>query len=132
MVKSSRSKKYYAEDFKLSVLKDKYENGLSIHATAKKYGIVAEACISAWVKKYPVDSKLLSLSDEVITRVKAMQKERKAGIPQTREEQLAREVENLRKALAYSELRNEALHEVLKIGRERYGIDLLKKAGAKQ
>ena len=27
----------------------------------------------------------------------------------------------------YSELRNEALHELLKIGREQYGIDLLKK-----
>ena len=32
----------------------------------------------------------------------------------------------------YSELRNEALNEVLKIGKEKYGIDLLKKAGAKQ
>jgi len=29
-------------------------------------------------------------------------------------------------------LRNEALHELLKIGREQYGIDLLKKAGAKR
>ena len=41
-------------------------------------------------------------------------------------------VSRLRKALEYSELRNEALNEVLKIGREQYGIDLLKKAGAKQ
>ena len=47
-------------------------------------------------------------------------------------EQLAQEVANLRKALVYSELRNEALTEVLKIGREQYGIDLLKKVGAKQ
>ena len=45
---------------------------------------------------------------------------------------LTKEIENLRKALAYSELRNEALHEVLKIGKEQYGLDLLKKAGAKQ
>ena len=52
--------------------------------------------------------------------------------PLTREEQLVKEIENLRKALAYSELRNEALHEVLKIGKEQYGLDLLKKAGAKQ
>lgn len=50
----------------------------------------------------------------------------------TREEQLQQEVANLRKALAYSELRNEALHEVLKIGKEKYGVDLLKKVGAKQ
>lgn len=87
-------------------------------------------------KKYPVDSILLSLSNEVITRVQAMQKKRKIianpTTPTSREEQLAQEVENLRKALAYSELRNEALNEVLKIGREQYGIDLLKKVGAKQ
>lgn len=47
-------------------------------------------------------------------------------------ERLNDEIARLRKALAYSELRNEALHEVLRIGREKYGIDLLKKAGAKQ
>lgn len=47
-------------------------------------------------------------------------------------EKLRDENARLRKALEYSELRNEALNEVLKIGREQYGIDLLKKAGAKQ
>ena len=48
------------------------------------------------------------------------------------EERLLEENVRLRKALEYSELRNEALNEVLKIGREQYGIDLLKKVGAKQ
>lgn len=136
MVQSSRSKAYFSEDFKLSVLKDMYENNLSVYSTAKKYGFKASSCIFAWSKKYPVDSKLLSLSDEIITRVQSMQKKRKTFVkltaPSTREEQLAQEVSNLRKALAYSELRNEALNEVLKIGREQYGIDLLKKVGAKQ
>ena len=136
MVQSSRSKAYFSEDFKLSVLKDIYENNLSVYSTAKKYGFKASSCIFAWSKKYPVDSKLLSLSDEIITRVQSMQKKRKTFVkptaPSTREEQLAQEVSNLRKALAYSELRNEALNEVLKIGREQYGIDLLKKVGAKQ
>ena len=136
MVQSSRSKAYFSEDFKLSVLKDMYENNLSVYSTAKKYGFKASSCIFAWSKKYPVDSKLLSLSDEIITRVQSMQKKRKTFVkptaPSTREEQLAQEVANLRKALAYSELRNEALNEVLKIGREQYGIDLLKKVGAKR
>ena len=135
MARLSKSKTYYSEDLKLSVLKDKYENNLSLGCAAKKYGIKAPTCICAWEKKYPVDSKLLSLSDEVISRVN-MKKGKgsviKQEAPLTREEQLALEVENLRKALAYSELRNEALHEVLKIGKEQYGIDLLKKAGAKQ
>ena len=55
----------------------------------------------------------------------------KATGPQTESERLRRRLA-LRKALACSELRNEALHELLKIGREQYGIDLLKKAGAKR
>ena len=52
--------------------------------------------------------------------------------PLSREEEMQAEITRLRKALEYSELRNEALNEVLKIGREQYGIDLLKKVGAKQ
>ena len=50
----------------------------------------------------------------------------------TSAESLQAEISRLRKALEYSELRNEALSELLKIGREEYGIDLLKKVGAKQ
>ena len=132
-VKSPRQQ--YSEELKLTVLKDMYENNVSHLSVARKYG-VSEACTYLWEKKYPVDSKLLSLPNEVITRVQSMEKKRKTIVkpvtPPTREEQLAQEVENLRKALAYSELRNEALNEVLKIGREQYGIDLLKKVGAKQ
>lgn len=45
----------------------------------------------------------------------------------TSAESLKAEISRLRKALEYSELRNEALSELLKIGREEYGIDLLKK-----
>lgn len=55
-----------------------------------------------------------------------------AKASRTREEELEDEIIRLRKALEYSELRNEALNEVLKIGREQFGVDLLKKAGAKQ
>ena len=58
--------------------------------------------------------------------------EAKAALVKTKEEQLEHEISCLRKALEYSELRNEALNELLKISKEDYGIDLLKKAGAKQ
>ena len=53
-------------------------------------------------------------------------------VSRSREEEFEDEIIRLRKALEYSELRNEALHEVLKTGREQFGIDLLKKVGAKQ
>lgn len=47
--------------------------------------------------------------------------------PPSREQEMRAEILRLRQALEYSELRNEALNEVLKIGREEYGVDLLKK-----
>ncbi len=134
MVKSKREKTHRSEEFKLSVLKDMYEHGLSYYATAKKYDI-AQNTVAKWEKHYPVDSTSLSLSDEVISQVKAMKvngNKSSESSSLSHEEQLSQEVETLRKALAYSELRNEALHEVLKIAKDRYGIDLLKKAGAKQ
>ena len=61
-----------------------------------------------------------------------IKKESASPLPKGELETLRDEVARLRKALEYSELRNEALSEVLKIGKEQYGIDLLKKAGAKQ
>lgn len=63
---------------------------------------------------------------------KSCMSSKEPSLPQSEEERLRDENARLRKALEYSELRNEALNEVLKIGREQYGIDLLKKAGAKQ
>ena len=56
---------------------------------------------------------------------------RRSAVP-SEEERLREENARLRKALEFSELRNEALNTVLKIGREQYGVDLLKKVGAKQ
>ena len=75
----------------------------------------------------PLD--ILELEKQVFMAKKAKEESR----PQMSEEDKLRdEISRLRKALEYSELRNEALNEVLKIGKEQYGIDLLKKAGAKQ
>lgn len=50
MEQKSKSREYYTEEFKLSVLKDKYANNLSIYSVAKKYGIKASTCICAWEK----------------------------------------------------------------------------------
>ena len=108
----------YSLDFKLKVLSDMCENGLSTFGVAKKYGIKTHTTVLYWLRQYVLTEKSLSLSQETMQKVM--------------EEKLQEEVSNLRKALQYSELRNEALQELLKIGKEEYGIDLLKKAGAKQ
>ncbi|MGN0351035.1 MAG: transposase [Roseburia sp.] len=132
MKKKRKNRRHFDDQFKLSVLKDYYESGMSYYQIAIKYDI-SSGNIFHWERKYlnkivPLPSDIQELEEQVF-----MAKTKKEIIPPVSEEERLRD-ENirLRKALEYSELRNEALHEVLKIGREQYGIDLLKKVGAKQ
>ena len=125
----------YSTDFKLRLLEEFHAGDSSQYAICKKYG-VGYRSFTNWVRKF--EAKLPSLPDslpEVEKRVymgRVKSKPANQAVPMTEAERLRAEVERLRKALAYSELRNEALGEVLRIGREEYGVDLLKKAGAKQ
>ena len=133
--KKKREYRSYSKEFKLYVLKDKYENDLSYQFTARKYDILSPHTLTLWEKEFPLDDKSLSLSQETIKKVMSMRKKKesmKASLFMTKEEKLQDEILHLRKALQYSELRNEALNAVLKIRKPEYGIDLLKKAGAKQ
>ena len=122
-------------DFKLQLLKEYYESGSSMYSISKKHG-VDDATFIRWVKLY--ESQSLSLPEELselenqVYMARKQSMTRQPSAEMTELEKLRDENLRLRKALSYSELRNEALHEVLKIGRDRYGIDLLKKAGAKQ
>ena len=135
MSKATLKRQQFSMDFKLQLLKEYYESGSSMYGISKKYG-VDDATFIRWVKLY--ESKSLSLPQELIELEIQVYMARKKSIDEkpssemTELERLRDENLRLRKALSYSELRNEALHEVLKIGRERYGLDLLKKAGAKQ
>ena len=73
------------------------------------------------------------MSHDIITKVKAMRSKKdmeKSAL--SREEELEAQVSNLKKALEYSELRNQGLMKVIEISSKEYGEDLLKKAGAKQ
>ena len=125
----------FSMDFKLQLLKEYYESGLSMYSISKKHGVNSVTFLR-WVKSF--ESQSLSLPNELIELENQVYMRRKKPIEEksshemTELERLRDENLRLRKALSYSELRNEALHEVLKIGRDRYGIDLLKKAGAKQ
>ena len=84
-------------------------------------------------KKYDLDKKMLSLSPDIINKVNAMRsKKEMEKVALTREEELEAQVSNLKKALEYSELRNQGLMKVIEICSKEYGEDLLKKAGSKQ
>ena len=134
MKKERRTPRHFDDQFRLSVLKDYYESGVSYSQISRKYD-VSSGNVIAWERKYmnkcvPLPADIQELEKHVFMAKKS----KEARVPQVKseEDKLREENARLRKALEYSELRNEALNEVLKIGREQYGIDLLKKAGAKQ
>lgn len=134
MKKERRTPRHFYDQFRLSVLKDYYESGASYSQISRKYD-VSSGNVIAWERKYmnkcvPLPADIQELEKQVFMAKKS----KEARVPQVKseEDKLREENARLRKALEYSELRNEALNEVLKIGREQYGIDLLKKAGAKQ
>ena len=136
--KTRRTPRAFDDQFLLSVLKEYYEGSASLNSVCRKYSINTSN-FRSWERKY--EEKSLSLpqeSSELLKRMTMAKKEHERlhpsspSRPLSREEALEDENRRLRTALRYSELRNEALMEVLKIGREKYGVDLLKKAGAKQ
>ncbi len=134
MKKECKSRRHFDDQFRLSVLKDYYESGASYNQIARKYS-VSSGNIIAWEKKYlnkcvPLPTDIHELEKQVFMAKRT--RDELLSQSMSTEDRLRNENERLRKALEYSELRNEALNEVLKIGREQYGIDLLKKAGARQ
>ena len=135
MSKRTVKRRQFSMDFKLQLLKEYYESGSSMYKISKKHG-VDDVTFYRWVRSF--ESKGLSLPSELnelenqVYMARKRSIERQPSSEMTELERLRDENQRLRKALSYSELRNEALNEVLKIGREQYGIDLLKKAGAKQ
>ena len=133
MKKEGKTVRHFDDQFRLSVLKDYYESGTSYYQIARKYD-VATGNVIAWERKYmnkcvPLPSDIQELEKRVFMAKKV--RDSKPQQVMSEEEKLRDENARLRKALEYSELRNEALNEVLKIGKEQYDIDLLKKAGAK-
>ena len=131
--KKSHKVHSYNSLFKLEVLTYYYSSKESLRYISRLYN-VSVRCIKIWVEMFESGSQSLSLSDDLLMKLSEMRKKRLEQEKRDSEspEALKKENERLRKALEYSEFRNEALNEVLKIGRDEYGIDLLKKAGAKQ
>ena len=122
-------------DFVLSMLQEYYKGEKSQNALCKERGIDITTFLR-WRRRYegkgiPLPCGISALESQVY---KMAQKRHEEDIPspKTEEDRLREENERLRKAMSYSELRNEALSELIKIGKERYGLDLLKKAGAKR
>lgn len=131
--KNKRKRRHYDQSFKLEVIKDYYESGCTVYSLSLKYGI-EQSVLHSWIKKFASEELSLPSESNIILEMayKSGSSNDICEESKSVEDELREEISRLRQALKYSELRNEALHEVLKLGKEKYGVDLLKKAGAKQ
>ena len=117
----------YSDDFKLKVLSDYFERGMSKYFIARKWGI-NRGLIDAWIKIWPIDPKELSLPDEIISTSRMSDKDSgKSG-----EQILQERISSLEKSLAYERMRSRAFEKLIEIAEREEGISILKKGGVKQ
>lgn len=80
------------------------------------------------LKRWPVDSKALSLPSEVISSYRMEHQETKLS----NEEILRNRISDLERALELEKLRSRALEKMIQIAEQEEGISILKKGGARQ
>jgi transposase len=93
-----RRNAYYTTEFKLSVLKNIKENGLSLRSAREQFDISSDSVIITWQKKY-AHGGLLELKNKPRGRPTNMpfkRAKKKSDKPLTREEELLKENELLR------------------------------------
>ncbi len=125
-----KRKEIFSEEFKLSVLRDYYSNGLSKRGCARKYKLSHASLLYGWIKKYENVVKPLSLPSETFQEDSPMANRNKESY---REEnaQLKKRVKELEKALSFSRLETEARDLMITRAEEYFNIPIRKKPGAK-
>jgi transposase len=127
MKKGQRFKKtLYSEEYKLSVLRDYYENGSSKSEISRKWHLSGPTLIKSWLERYPISSESLSLSRKLIDDLM------KKHSPQTKEEELTLRIKELEKALELEKLRSLAYSTMIDIAEKEFNIPIRKKPGTKQ
>ena len=117
----------FSYSFKLQVLIDYYSSGSSQASILRKWN-VSSGSMFQWLKRWPVDSKSLSLPWEVIQRYRMAHKETNL----TDNEILRQKIVNLQHALSLEKMRSRAYEKLIEIAESEEGISILKKDGAKQ
>ena len=118
--------KKYDDNFKLQVLSDYYRSGMSKIFISQKWGITHPTLIR-WQKTWPIDSKELSLPDEILSAYHMGGKDR----GKTDEQILQARIAELEKSLQMERLRNRALETLIEVAEREEGISI-KKGGVKQ
>lgn len=119
--------RHYDDAFKLRVLSDYYQSGMSKGFISRKWGITHPTLIK-WEKLWPIDSKALSLPAEIISTYRMSGK----GRDKSDEQILQERISALERSLQIERMRCRALEKVIEIAEREEGISILKKDGVKQ
>lgn len=122
---SKLPRKDYSETFKLEVLRDYYSSGMSKIEIIRKWNLKNHSYLLRWIKRYPIDSDLLSLPAEVLAELQMKDS------PKSKEQLLEAEIMRLKKALELEKLRSHAFRKLIELTEKEEGISILKKDGAK-
>ena len=109
--------KQYSDEFKKAVVKEVILGEISQAGAMRKYGIGGSMTLPRWLAKYgdmvPKDEQVDNLGEKT-------------------KEELALEIERLKRQLEYEKLKSEAFDTMIKIAEKEFKIPIRKKPGAEQ
>lgn len=112
-----RNMKEYSEAFKRKVIEEIEGKGISVSEVQKKYGITGAGTVYRWVRKYG--------KNHLIGKVVRVEKVGERNVLKEKNKEIA----ELQKALARSELKVMKLEVDLEWIEEKYGFSVKKKNG---
>ncbi len=115
MAKRIKTTIRYSDCFKLNVVKEIEEQGLSLSECSRKYGIKGGSTVRSWIKKYGKNHLL-----NKVIRIETMNE---------RDELKRLKEENKRLKIAYAELslNHKCSETVIEVADKMFGTDLKKK-----
>lgn len=120
---SVRSSRVYSESFKIKVVKELLSGKFASKESAREYyGIKGKSVILDWMRFYSVS--------EEITRSGRLLRNRDSMSEEIAKQSMR--IQELESALRKEELKVELSNAFIDIAKEKYGVDLRKKYGAKQ
>jgi transposase len=126
-----KSRQLYPRQLKKRVAEE-VVSGLKGPAEASRdYGIHVNV-INLWVKKYRNQIFNKGTKEELPLYSMVKKKDTPGSDLENKVKSLEEEIMQLRKKLAYSDLRGEALDKLIEIAERTYGISVRKNSGAKQ
>ena len=127
----SKSRTIYPRQLKKRVAEEVISGLKGVTEASRDYDIPVDT-INPWIRKY----RYLILNNKTKEELPLYSMGKKKDNPETDLEKkvksLEEEIMQLRKKLAYSDLRGEALDTLINIAERTYGISVRKNSGAKQ